>query len=70
MFLALPFKLLFASHFHQEPRYELIIDKPKKREYSVSLLIFPSLCDVSATIMDCIGLIYVKKKTTSKADAN
>ena len=61
MFLALPFKLLFNSQPKNEPRYELILDKPKKK-YSVKLLIFPSLCDVSATVMDCIGLIYVKKK--------
>ena len=63
MFLALPFKLLFNSQPKNEPRYELILDKPKKN-YSVTLLIFPSLCDVSATVMDCIGLIYVKKNTS------
>jgi len=60
MFLALPFKLIFNSSKKKEPRDELIIDMPKKKVYCVYLLIFPSMCDVLATILDCIGLIYVK----------
>lgn len=30
-----------------------------KRKYSPSLIIFPSFCDVFATILDATGLIYV-----------
>ena len=70
MFLALPFKLMFNSNKKYEPRDELIIDMPKKKVYSVYLLIFPSMCDVFATILDCIGLIYVKIKKLLKKLAN
>lgn len=37
----------------------LIVDNPKKKNYRAYIFIFPSLCDVFATILDCIGLIFV-----------
>lgn len=62
MFLALPFKLIFKKSIQKnESQFDLIIDQPKKKKYEIYLLIFPSMCDVFATILDCIGLIYVKK---------
>lgn len=60
MFLALPFKLAFSNKMKEEPKYDFISnDSQKKKEYSIILLIFPSMCDVFATILDCIGLIFV-----------
>ena len=41
---------------HEKDKNGLIIEKKK---YHPALIIFPSFCDVIATILDTTGLIYV-----------
>lgn len=60
MFLSIPFKLAFENKKKkEEKKYDSLALDSKKKDYNISLLIFPSLCDVCATILDCIGLIFV-----------
>lgn len=60
MFLYVPFKLAFGKTHISDRKEELFINHdPKKEKFKATLLIIPSICDVFATILDCIGLIFV-----------
>ena len=65
MFLFLPFGWMakkFGKKVEKINNEVLYVDSTaKKKDYRAYLLIFPSLCDVFATILDCIALIFVNK---------
>lgn len=65
MFLFLPFGWMakkFGKKVEKINNEVLYVDSnSKKKDYRAYLLIFPSLCDVFATILDCIALIFVRK---------
>lgn len=65
MFLFLPFSWMakkFGTKAEKINNEVLYVDSTsKKKDYHAYMLIFPSLCDVFATILDCIALIFVRK---------